>query len=89
MEVGTAAAEADAIPVRDWTALAMIQALRAAEANLPSLPFPLPAGGSVLAEHVAVPTGTQPTNLACAIAVALVLGVDPAMGRLFRQNVDL
>jgi UDP-N-acetylmuramoyl-tripeptide--D-alanyl-D-alanine ligase len=35
------------------------------------------AGGSVLAEDVAVPTGTQPTNLACAIAVALVLGVDP------------
>jgi UDP-N-acetylmuramoyl-tripeptide--D-alanyl-D-alanine ligase len=36
------------------------------------------AGGSVLAEDVLVPTGTQPTNLACAIAVALVLGVDPA-----------
>jgi UDP-N-acetylmuramoyl-tripeptide--D-alanyl-D-alanine ligase len=36
------------------------------------------AGGSVLAEDVPVPTGTQPSNLACAIAVALVLGVDPA-----------
>jgi UDP-N-acetylmuramoyl-tripeptide--D-alanyl-D-alanine ligase len=36
------------------------------------------AEGEVLAEGVAVPTGTHPTNLACAIAVALVLGVDPA-----------
>ena len=36
------------------------------------------AGGSVLAEDVPVPTGTQPTNLACAIAVALVVGVGPA-----------
>jgi len=35
------------------------------------------AGRSVLAEDVPVPTGTQPANLACAIAVALVLGVDP------------
>ncbi|HEY5097504.1 MAG TPA: Mur ligase family protein, partial [Acidimicrobiales bacterium] len=36
------------------------------------------AGGSVLAEDVPVPTGTQSSNLACAIAVALVLGVDPS-----------
>ncbi|RUT95635.1 CoA-transferase, partial [Mesorhizobium sp. USDA-HM6] len=34
-----AAAESDAIPVRDWTALAVIQALRAAQQNLPSIPF--------------------------------------------------
>jgi UDP-N-acetylmuramoyl-tripeptide--D-alanyl-D-alanine ligase len=33
-------------------------------------------GGSALAEAVDVPSGVQPTNLACAIAVALVLGVD-------------
>jgi glutaconate CoA-transferase, subunit A len=44
-----AAAAAEAIPLRDWTALAMIQALRAAEANLPSLPFPLPAGSEMMA----------------------------------------
>jgi glutaconate CoA-transferase subunit A len=46
-----AAAESEAIPIRDWTALAMIQALRAAEANLPSLPFQLPAGSEMM-EHV-------------------------------------
>ena len=33
--------------------------------------------GSVVSEHVPVPTGVQPTNLACAIAVALVLHVEP------------
>ena len=46
-----AAAESEAIPVRDWTALAMIQALRAAEANLPSLPFQLPAGSEMM-KHI-------------------------------------
>ncbi|WP_352882298.1 CoA-transferase [Mesorhizobium sp. M0910] len=34
-----AAAETNAVPVRDWTALAMIQALRAGQQNLPSMPF--------------------------------------------------
>jgi UDP-N-acetylmuramoyl-tripeptide--D-alanyl-D-alanine ligase len=33
--------------------------------------------GQVVAEGVAVPTGVQPSNLACAVGVALVLGVDP------------
>ncbi|TPK51631.1 MULTISPECIES: CoA-transferase [unclassified Mesorhizobium] len=44
-----AAAESGAIPVRDWTALAMIQALRAAQQNLPSMPFQLPDGSDMLA----------------------------------------
>ncbi|PTE11269.1 CoA-transferase [Mesorhizobium helmanticense] len=44
-----AAAETNAVPVRDWTALAMIQALRAAQQNLPSMPFQLPAGSDMLA----------------------------------------
>ncbi|WP_292723779.1 CoA-transferase, partial [Mesorhizobium sp.] len=35
--------------VRDWTALAMIQALRAAQQNLPSMPFQLPQGSDMLA----------------------------------------
>ena len=35
-------------------------------------------GGTALVEEVAVPTGTQASNLACAIAAALVLGVEPA-----------
>ena len=44
-----AAAETNALPVRDWTALAMIQALRAAQQNLPSMPFQLPDGSDMLA----------------------------------------
>ncbi|OHV66149.1 CoA-transferase [Mesorhizobium sp. LCM 4577] len=43
------AAESGAIPVRDWTALAMIQALRAAQQNLPSMQFQLPQGSDMLA----------------------------------------
>ncbi|MER8416328.1 CoA-transferase [Mesorhizobium sp. M0166] len=44
-----AAAETNAVPIRDWTALAMIQALRAAQQNLPSMPFQLPQGSDMLA----------------------------------------
>jgi glutaconate CoA-transferase subunit A len=44
-----AAAETNAVPVRDWTALAMIQALRAAQQNLPSMPFQIPEGSDMLA----------------------------------------
>lgn len=44
-----AAAETSALPVRDWTALAMIQALRAAQQNLQSMPFQLPEGSDMLA----------------------------------------
>jgi glutaconate CoA-transferase subunit A len=43
-----AAAEAERLPVRDWTALAMIEALRAAQQNLPSRTFQLPAGSSMM-----------------------------------------
>ena len=39
-----AVAECGAIPVRDWNALAMIEALRAREANLASRPFQFPPG---------------------------------------------
>jgi len=58
-----AAAEAEAIAVRDWTALAMIQALRAAEANLPSLPFQLPAGSEMMARMSGARTVTDPFSL--------------------------
>ncbi|MER9637176.1 CoA-transferase [Mesorhizobium sp. M0228] len=44
-----ATAETNAVPVRDWTALAMIQALRAGQQNLPSMPFQLPQGSDMLA----------------------------------------
>src|ERR1700681_1812336 len=57
-----AAAEAEAIPLRDWTALAMIQALRAAEANLPSLPFQLPAGGEMMARIPGAQTVADPLS---------------------------
>ncbi|MER8384922.1 CoA-transferase [Mesorhizobium sp. M1428] len=53
-----AAAETNAVPVRDWTALAMIQALRAAQQNLLSMPFQLPEGSDMLARvpgAIAVP----------------------------------
>lgn len=43
-----AAAETNALPVHDWTALAMIQALRAAQQNLPSMPFQLPQGSGMM-----------------------------------------
>jgi UDP-N-acetylmuramoyl-tripeptide--D-alanyl-D-alanine ligase len=36
------------------------------------------AHGSLLADDLEIPTGVQPTNLAVAVAVALVLEVDPA-----------
>jgi glutaconate CoA-transferase subunit A len=43
-----AVAEAERLPVRDWTALAMIEALRAAQQNLRSRNFQLPAGSSMM-----------------------------------------
>ena len=36
------------------------------------------ARGSVLVDDLEIPAGVQPTNLACAVAVALLLGVDPS-----------
>ncbi|MDX8512035.1 CoA-transferase [Mesorhizobium captivum] len=55
-----AAAETGAIPVRDWTALAMIQALRAAQQNLPSMPFQLPQGSDMLARMPNAIAGPDP-----------------------------
>jgi UDP-N-acetylmuramoyl-tripeptide--D-alanyl-D-alanine ligase len=43
--------------------------------------------GDALVEGVTLPTGTQASNLACAIAVALVLGVEP--GALGARLADL
>jgi UDP-N-acetylmuramoyl-tripeptide--D-alanyl-D-alanine ligase len=44
-------------------------------------------GGEVVAEDVVVPAGIQPTNLACAIGVALVVEVPPS--DIARRLVDL
>jgi glutaconate CoA-transferase subunit A len=41
-------AEAGSLPVRDWPALAMIQALRAREQNLPFMPLQTPAGSAMM-----------------------------------------
>ncbi|MBN9016378.1 MAG: CoA-transferase [Rhizobiales bacterium] len=43
-----ACAEAEAVPLRDWTALAMIEALRAAQRNIPSGAFQLPVGSAMM-----------------------------------------
>ena len=45
------------------------------------------ADGHLLAERLRLPTGVQPTNLACAVAVALVLGVEP--GAIGERLADL
>ncbi|MCB1495090.1 MAG: CoA-transferase [Bauldia sp.] len=57
-----AVAEAGAVPVSDWTALGMIQALRAAEQNLPSLPFQLPEGSDMMARMPGAATVDDPAS---------------------------
>ena len=57
-----ATAETNALPVRDWTALAMIQALRAAQQNLPSMPFQLPEGSDMLARMPHAKIARDPVN---------------------------
>lgn len=60
-----AVAEAGSVPVRDWTALAMIEALRAAQRNMPSGAFQLPVGSAMMervpgAQSVADPLTGEP-----------------------------
>jgi glutaconate CoA-transferase subunit A len=57
-----ATAETNALPVRDWTALAMIQALRATQQNLPSMPFQLAEGSDMLARMVGAKVVRDPVN---------------------------
>ena len=57
-----AAAETNAVPVHDWTALAMIQALRAAQQNLPSMPFQIPDGSDMLARVPGASTAEDPVS---------------------------
>ena len=65
-----AAAESGAIPVRDWTALAMIQALRAAQQNLPSLPFQIPVGSDMMACIPGAVEASDPVSGAIVGAIA-------------------
>ena len=64
------AAESGAIPVRDWTALAMIQALRAAQQNLPSLPFQIPVGSDMMACIPGAVEASDPVSGAIVGAIA-------------------
>jgi len=64
-----AAAETGAIEVNDWTALAMIQALRAAQQNLPSLPFQLPEGSDMMARIEGAMTVADPITAAPVAAI--------------------
>ncbi|MER9064949.1 CoA-transferase [Mesorhizobium sp. M0902] len=66
-----AAAETNAVPVRDWTALAMIQALRAGQQNLPSMPFQLPEGSDMLAR--------VPGAIAADPIAGITTGIIPAL----------
>jgi glutaconate CoA-transferase subunit A len=71
-----AAAEAGAVPVRDWTALAMIQGFRAAARNLPWLPFQPPAGSDMLdlvPEIITVDADGRRIALAPALPLDVVL----------------
>ncbi|MER8379262.1 CoA-transferase [Mesorhizobium sp. M0142] len=67
-----AAAETNAVPIRDWTALAMIQALRAAQQNLPSMPFQLPQGSDMLARVPGAIAAPDPVD-------GITTGVIPAL----------
>lgn len=62
-----AAAESGDIPVRDWSALAMIEALHAAQQNLPVGLFQLPAGSAMMeripgAKAIADPISGEPVG---------------------------
>lgn len=82
----------ETLPVRDWTALGMIQALRAAEANLPSLPFQLPAGSDMMAripgaETAADPLSRDPVGVVPPLRLDTVLIHAPRADRL--GNVEI
>lgn len=80
-----AVAEKNTLPVRDWTALAMIQALRAAQQNLPSMPFQLPVGSDMLA-RVPGAVGTVDIVDGSAVGVIPALRIDTLV--LHAQRAD-
>lgn len=80
-----AAAETNALPVRDWTALAMIQALRAAQQNLPSMPFQLPEGSDMMSRMPHAKVARDPVGGA-EIGVIPALRIDTLV--LHAQRAD-
>ncbi|MEM7443192.1 MAG: CoA-transferase [Pseudomonadota bacterium] len=69
-----AAAESGAVPVRDWTALAMIQGYQAAARNLPWLPYQPPTGSDMLSLVPEIET-LKSSGRDLALAPALPLNV--------------
>ena len=80
-----AAAESGSMPVRDWTALSMIQALRAAQGNLPSLPFQLPAGSDMMGRIPGAKEAIDPVD-GSAVGVVPALRLDTVV--LHTQRAD-
>lgn len=69
-----AVAEARAVPVHDWPALAMIGALEAAMRNLPAMPVQLPLGSDLATRCSGLtPTGDGLTAMAAAVRPDVVL----------------
>lgn len=56
------AVESGAVPMSDWPALALINAFRAREQNLPSLPMQMPQGSSIAARCPALHPWTDPVS---------------------------
>ena len=65
-------------------ASADVAVIRSAEVGVSGEMHTVVMGGAVLATDVVLPTGTQPSNVACALAVAVAVGVaaDTAVARL-------
>jgi glutaconate CoA-transferase subunit A len=82
-----AAAENGTVPVRDWAALAMIQALRAAQQNLPMLPFQLPAGSDMMARIPGARRVVDPLSGAATGAIP-PLGLDTVVLHAPRADED-
>lgn len=81
------AAESGAIAVRDWTALAMIEALRAREANLASRPFQLPAGSDMMTRIPGALTVDDPVS-GSPVGVIPALGIDTFLLHASRADAD-
>ena len=75
-----------AVPVRDWTALAMIQALRAAQQNLPSMPFQIPEGSDMMARMPGAIAAADPDLRASRSASSRRCGSTPFV--LHAQRAD-
>lgn len=81
------AVEAGALDYEDWNALAMIQGFQAAQQQLPSMPFQVPAGSQVLERSHFAPVYPDPVSGA-AVAAAPALPLDVALLHAQRADTD-